>query len=69
MRAKASRASNAKGARPSRRRKRLGMELVAAVLVVLSGGKLVGLCLRLVSTFSFLFIEDSFLSFRVVIDG
>jgi hypothetical protein len=45
------------------------MELVAAVLVVLSGGKLVGLCLRLVSTFSFLFIEDSFLSFRVVIDG
>src|ERR1019366_5069354 len=69
VRAKASRANNGNGAPPSGRRKRVARELVAAVRVVLSGGELVELCVRLVSTFSFLFIEDSFLSFRLVIDG
>jgi hypothetical protein len=68
-RAKASKASNGEGARPSRRRKRLGMELVATVLVVLNGGKLVELCRRAVSTFSFLFIKDSFFSFHAVAVG
>jgi hypothetical protein len=45
------------------------MELVATVLVVLNGGKLVELCRRAVSTFSFLFIKDSFFSFHAVAVG